>query len=350
MLRPISSELLFKGRPGDLRLGEWVSTQKPSQTAEKDAQASVFIFGCPDDTGVRLNRGRAGAQDGPQEIRRAFYKMAFPMDRSFESIHLVECGNIEVSKDIRETHKNAFEAAQKLSSLGGVVILLGGGHDFAAPGFLGFAEGRRSLNSSETFGLINVDPHLDVRELEQGCPNSGTSFRQILESKVLLGKHFIEFGCRENRNSQSHYDYCRQKGVTLLPLTHLKRKSSSVIQSFKANLALLSQRVDTVGLTLDMDSCSELIGTSAAQAIAFSLEELYEMAFLAGSHPKVKYFELAEVAPNLDLSGKTALGAAELLYSFLCGKAHSLIARSSPGLKKKFNKTLKKPIKRRKQK
>jgi formiminoglutamase len=346
VLTPISSELFFKGRPGDLRLGEWVSAQKSSSEDAEEQKTSVFIYGCPDDTGVRLNRGRGGAHEGPQEIRRAFYKMALPMDRSWESLNLVECGNIEVSKNIKETHKNAFNASEKLSSLGGTVVLLGGGHDFAAPGFLGFAQGRKSLRISERFGLINVDPHLDVRELEEGTPNSGTSFRQILSSTVISGKHLIEFGCRENRNSQSHFDYCEQNKVDLQPLNFLRQRAKSIKDLFQVNLASLSKKVDTIGLTLDMDCCSELTGTSAAQAIGFSLQELYEIAFLAGAHRQVKYLEIAEVAPSLDPSGKTALGAAEVLYSFLCGKAHSLSSRSGAGLKKNFNKTPKNTRKR----
>jgi formiminoglutamase len=350
VLNPLSPELFFKGRPGDLRLGEWVSTKKPTRQNIEPRKTNVFIYGCPDDTGVRLNRGRSGSHDGPQEIRRAFYKMALPMDRSWENLHLVECGNIEISKDIIETHRNAFEAAEKIASLGGTTVLLGGGHDFAAPGFLGFAQGRKNLKTSETFGLINVDPHLDVRELEERRPNSGTSFRQILDSHVIQGRHLIEFGCRENRNSQSHFDYCEQMGVTLQTLQFLRHHSHSVENLFKAGLASLSKKVDTSGLTLDMDCCSELTGTSAAQAIGFSLRELYEFAFLAGTHPQVKYFELAEVAPSLDPSGKTALGAAEVLYSFLCGKAHSFGSRPSSGLNKNFNKTLKNTKKRTKTK
>ena len=340
VLIPISTELLFKGRPGDLRIGEWVSIRKPTNKNEEDRKTNVFIFGCPDDTGVRLNRGRAGALEGPQEIRRSFYKMAVPMDRSWEPLHLIDCGDIEVSQDITETHKEAFRASEELSSMGGTVVVLGGGHDFAAPGFLGFVQGRTKRTETETFGLINVDPHLDVRELEGGRPNSGTSFRQILNSKAILGKNFIEFGCRENRNSQSHFEYCKEMGVNLQPLESL-RQTKPVVELFKNYLARLSKQVDTVGLTIDMDSCADLTGTSAAQAIGFSLRELYEFAFWAGTHPRVKYFEIAEVAPCLDPSGKTALGAAEILYSFLCGKAHGSSSQYSPGLTNKNNKTLK---------
>lgn len=337
VLTPTASEILFKGRPGDTRLGEWVLLEKPSTLAPSREVHQCFLFGCPDDTGVRLNRGRGGAQEGPQEIRRAFYKMALPMDGSWSKLRLIDFGNIEISKTLPKTHKNAFQSAKQLASLDGTLVVLGGGHDFAAPGFLGFTEGRRSLNSKEQFGLINIDPHLDVRELEKGQAHSGTPFRQILTSKIIDGKNLVQFGCRENRNSIAHFTFCQDLGVEIHPLGSLRRISSPVSNCFKTTLDRLSRRADTIGVTLDMDSCADVVGTSAAPAIGFSLQELYDMAYLAGTCSQVRYFEIAEVAPSLDPTGKTALGAAEILYSFLCGRISVPI--------RNFNKTLKNPKK-----
>lgn len=321
MLIPVSPDLFFKGRPGDIRLGEWIATSQSDLKDLKKKTNRISIFGCPDDTGVRLNYGRTGAKNGPQEIRRAFYKMALPMDEAWTNLQVLDCGDIPISDDIEETHKNAFNIAQDLSRHGEVVVLLGGGHDFAAPGFLGFASGRRSLNKSERFGLINIDPHLDVRERENGKPHSGTPFREILHSRVVEGANLIQFGCRENRNSKSHFDFCRELNVSLQPLDQIRQHSKSPLDIFQKSLRRLSKKVGTVGITLDLDCCADLIGTSAAPAIGFSIRELYDIAYFAGSQPNVTYFELAEVAPSLDPSGKTALAAAEILYSFLNGKA-----------------------------
>ena len=333
MLTPVSSELFFKGRPGDLRLGEWI-------TGNSFEESQCFaLMGCPDDTGVLLNRGRAGAAQGPNEIRRAFYKMAFPMEGSWEGFSLKDFGNIDVSKDICSTHRKVYEASQFLSKSTQGLILLGGGHDFAAPGFLGFISGRRFLNSKASFGLVNIDPHLDVRELEENKPNSGTPFRQILESGEIQGSHLIQFGCRENRNSQTHFNFCKENQVQMVSLEKIRLKHPSSLHTFKQAVSPLMRKVTELGVTLDMDSCSEVTGTSAAPGIGFSVSELYEIAYWVGTQTKVRYFEIAEVAPGLDPSGKTALSAAELLYGFLLGRARSSLASKNLGKNRISNKT-----------
>lgn len=339
VLVPVNPKLLFKGRPADLRLGEWVQTRSDSS----GFPPSVSLFGCPDDTGVTLNLGRPGASLGPDEIRKAFYKMAYPMDGSWEALTLVDVGNINPSSDIRETHQRAFQVAKELSQHSGCVVLLGGGHDFAAPGFSGTVAGFGTQASGKSWGLINLDPHLDVREPIDGKPHSGFSFRHLLESKILKGEHLLQFGCRENRNSIAHYRYCREKKVKLLPLEQLRASSETVSNHFKKQLANLSKKVDRIGVTLDMDSCSEVTGSSAANMIGFSIRELFECARIAGAHPKIHYFEIAEVAPSLDSSGKTAWAAAEILYGFLCGRSEGLATRKSPVSTKRSHKTLKNP-------
>jgi len=336
VFEPVSPELFFKGRPGDLRLGEWISG------LGADEATAFSLFGCPDDTGVQLNRGRSGAAQGPMEIRRAFYKMAFPMDGSWNEFSLKDFGNIPIAQTIQQTHDRAFQASKSCAQKTQGVIVLGGGHDFAAPCFLGFAAGRKALHSRATFGLINIDPHLDVRELEAQNPHSGTPFRQVLESKAIKGTNFVQFGCRENRNSKSHWEFCQKNQVQLVSLEAIRLKPAGPLGLFKRYLSSLEKRVSEIGVTLDMDSCHEILGTSAAPAVGFSISELFQIAYWAGTQKSVKYFELAELAPPLDPSGKSALAAAEILYAFLLGKARSSRPLKSSRLKRKNGKNTKK--------
>ena len=69
-----------------------------------------------------------------------------------------------------------------------------------------------------------------------------------------------------------------------------------------------------------MDSCSDLEGVSAAPVIGFSAWELCQFAFAAGKSKKVSFFELAEVAPKLDPTGRSARIAAEVLFYFVKGR------------------------------
>ncbi len=326
LLIPTRSDIFFRGRPGDPRLGEFaqplnISTAK---IASLDPY-SLIVLGAPDDTGVVLNRGRAGAAGGPDAIRGAFYKIAWPQDRAFEKkLRWFDIGNIDVSADILKNHDNAHNAALAAAATGATIITLGGGHDFAAPHFLGWADGIYKLHAEKKIrktilGLINIDPHLDVREFENGLPHSGTPFRQILESSMLLGKNFIEFGARDGRNARAHFDFCAQQKVKVRMFEDLRSKPN-LLSAFSANLIALEKTTTNIAATIDMDCCSELEGVSAAPVLGFTAWELCQMAYQAGKSKKVGMLELAEVAPALDPTGRAARISAEILFWFLKGR------------------------------
>jgi formimidoylglutamase len=278
----------------------------------------MCIIGAPDDTGVTLNRGRPGAKAGPDAIRAAFYKFAVPLAERFDHIRLLDAGNIQPTSDIITTHTKAFEAARAVTASGAALVALGGGHDFAAPHILGAFSGMERKSKNARRGVINVDPHLDVRELENDKPHSGTPFRQILESGMVKGRDLIQFGARDGRNARSHFKYCSEHKVSIHEFGAIRKKGDAVRQ-FATALTSLSQRCQDIALTIDMDCCDGIEGVSAAPVIGFSAWELCQFAYAAGKNPKVCMLELAEVAPDLDPSGRAARIAAEVLFHYLLG-------------------------------
>jgi formiminoglutamase len=316
---PTAKNLFFEGRSGDPRLGQWAQPTTLGQLA-KAKPKTIVLIGAPDDAGITLNRGRSGASAGPDAVRAAFYKFAWPKSKTLEKTNWLDAGNILVSKDILVTHEHAYNATALIALSGATVVALGGGHDFAAPHILGTFSGlKATLKKRATFGVINVDPHLDVREFENKLPNSGTPFRQILESGIVKGMNLIQFGAREGRNSRAHFEFCQQHKVPVYELEGIRKKGDSLKQ-FTALLAQLSKRCDAVALTIDMDCCADIEGVSAAPVIGFSPWELCQFARLAGANKNIALLELAEISPPLDPAGRAARIGAEVLFHFLLGR------------------------------
>ena len=310
--------LFFEGRIGDPRLGQWAQPTTLDQLAPSK-QSTMVLIGAPDDTGVTLNRGRAGANAGPDAVRAAFYKFAWPKSKNLEKTRWLDAGNILVSEKILVTHEHAYNAAALIALNSATVVALGGGHDFAAPHILGTFSGLKARLKNPKYGVINVDPHLDVREFEHKLPNSGTPFRQILESGIVKGPNLIQFGAREGRNARAHFEFCRKYKVAVHELDGIRHKGDAAKQ-FQKLLTQLSTRCDAVALTIDMDSCADIEGVSAAPVIGFSPWELCQFARLAGTNKKIALFELAEIAPALDPTGRAARIGAEVLFHFLLGR------------------------------
>lgn len=321
--RRAPESVFFKGRPNDPRLGEWVRPIDSTELPPTDKRQAVVIFGSPDDQGVLLNRGRAGAKDGPDSTRKYLYKMTPPMDFEWEAaIVLFDRGNIIPVDSILETHRRAFEMSKNIAASGATLIALGGGHDFAAPHFLGFVDGRTHKDTG--VALINVDPHLDVREFENDRPSSGTPFRQILESGKLPGKNLIQFGTCRNRNSRPHFEYCKGKKVTIVDLESIRKARKPVDELYSQHLGKLAKRCARLGTTFDMDACYETDGVSAAPVIGFSAWEMVRMAAVAGTQGKVKFLEIAEAAPSLDFNERSSRIAAEMIHAFLTARGRAL--------------------------
>ena len=316
---PVSPLSFVRPRPGDPRLGEWAEPCS-GELQKTGKRHTVGIWGCPDDLGVTLNRGRAGAKEGPSAIRKFLYTMTPPMEGKWEStLRLVDLGTLIPSTQILETHERCSNLTAHFGGMPLSLIALGGGHDFAAPCFSGFVRGRGLPRAK--VALINVDPHLDVRPLENGQPHSGTPFRQILEAGTLDPARLVQFGTRMNRNHREGYVYCKGQGVRIESLDKIRMSRQTPQNLFKTRLAGLARTAGIVGVTIDMDCCQDTDGVSAPTCLGFSAWELCSFAFIAGQNPKVAYLEIAEVAPGLESFGRAARIASEIVFYFLLGRA-----------------------------
>ena len=65
--RPNGDLFFSRGDRNDPRLGEIVRFDEESYQA-----TDIVIIGCPQDEGVRRNKGRVGAADAPDAIREQF--------------------------------------------------------------------------------------------------------------------------------------------------------------------------------------------------------------------------------------------------------------------------------------
>src|SRR5688572_5276808 len=115
---PADPALFFaRNDAGDPRLGERVG-REPDQYAS----AAVAILGCPQDEGVRRNKGRPGAAQGPAEIRRALYRLTV---NGLDGVALFDAGDVVPQGSLEDTHAALQRAVEQLLADGKRVIALG---------------------------------------------------------------------------------------------------------------------------------------------------------------------------------------------------------------------------------
>ena len=170
-----------------------------SKVEKSGTRKGVGILGYAVDKGVELNKGRVGAKEGPNAIKKAF--AGLPDLNQCEE--LVDYGNVEHDHDaLIDTQKEYAELAAKSIQNHKQTFLLGGGHDIAYAQYLA----TRKVYPNESIGVINIDAHFDTRD--EGESTSGTSFRQILEQDD--NADYMVLGISQGGNTQGLFDYAKE--------------------------------------------------------------------------------------------------------------------------------------------
>ncbi len=308
MFERIKEDLFFK-KQNDLRLGEWVSS---IESLDQLSKGGVLIAGYPDDEGIKLNGGRLGASQAPCEIRRIFYRMtAYP-----QLPPLYDRGDLKVKKlALKTRHQEVrtlvFEALEKNL----FVMGLGGGHDYAygdGAGFLNYHHQKKPL-------IINVDAHLDVRDLTQGL-SSGTPFYRLLSD--FSNFDLIELGIQRFCNTPEHIKWCERKNVSISYLDDYEFSWTCFSKRF--HHLLKEKRPTYLSIDIDAFSSSYAMGASQSWPSGLTPREFFPLYKKLLKYLEVQVLGIYEVSPPLDHDHLTCKLTSELMYSFLESKKKPL--------------------------
>lgn len=255
------------------------------------ANCAVALLGMPDDTGVKLNHGRPGASEGPTALRAALAKYGVADPSGWSWPKLYDAGDVIIEPgDLVETHRRVTLATEAVVGLGLFPIGIGGGHDLTFPFVRGVA------GSGPPMHGVYFDPHLDVRD-EQG---SGMPFRRLVECGAANA--LTIHGYQPIANSTEHLRWFQAHGGRVSDLDPEDPWPTR----------------DTF-VSLDMDVLDQAYapGVSALNPSGWSPMLAERWVSAAGRNPRVRCFDIMELSPPNDPSGRTARLAAHLLLTFL---------------------------------
>lgn len=299
--RPDPGLFYRRDDPNDPRLGEVVRSD-PRDLAE----AEVVLLGCPQDEGVRRNRGRPGAAEAPTAIRACFYKLGVA---GLSRLRLFDLGDTQIQGTLEETHALQRRIVARLIGDGKLLISLGGGNDLAYPDLAGLAD-----VAGRVLGL-NVDAHFDVRA--DWPANSGTPYRQLLDEGFLAPERHAQLGSQPFANSPIYANYLAGLGV---PVVSLRAARAEGLEAACARL--LQPTADAIfwGLDMDVVRAADAPGVSAPNPLGMTGEEFCKVAEIAGAHPRTRLIEITEVNPAFDLDQRTCRLAAVAIWSALAAR------------------------------
>src|SRR5690606_6249858 len=207
--------------------------------------SAVFLGFCCD-VGVKRNYGRIGAKDAPNDLRDVLGNLPANFH---EDLDLFDAGDVLCSDNVLETaQKELSDRISQILKYGGFPIVLGGGHELTYAHFMGIKDA-----FSKSVGIINIDAHLDIREVMDGKGNSGTSFYQIAEYTKNHGEefHYLALGIQDISNTQALFDYADENGVQIIRASEIIDRN---LEDIILQIQEFSKKVDQVYLTIDLDA------------------------------------------------------------------------------------------------
>ncbi|UZU00194.1 formimidoylglutamase [Chryseobacterium fluminis] len=262
------------------------------------------LHGFAVDEGVRRNKGRTGAQDAPDVIRKNMVN--FPV--ILPDFSLLDFGNVTCEDgNLENAQSNLAKNVSKVLLKGGKSVVLSGGHEVTYGHYLGV----KTAFPEQKIGIINIDAHFDNRQPEDGVgASSGTGFWQIAQEGKM---HSLHIGIQRNSNTLKLFDTAHQYGMKYILADEL----------FFENLPSVYQRIDDlleevdfayVTICMDVFNASIAPGVSAASYNGIFADAAF-MHFYRHilKSEKLIALDVAEVNPSFDIQDRTARLAASLV-------------------------------------
>ena len=289
-----------------------------SQTAQTPA---VELIGFSCDEGVRRNKGRVGASEGPDALRGALAPLAMHADFG---IH--DAGTVVVpGRDLEDGQDTLGHQVARLLDTGNPVVVLGGGHDTAWGSYLGRTRCDRLRD--QRVGVLNLDAHFDLRQADE--PSSGTPFLQMARADQEAGRAFdyTVLGISEPNNTGILFRTAEELGVEFLTDEQCQPCHLDAVLEVVDRLV---ERVDAIHLSIDLDVLPAAVapGVSAPAGYGVPLETIQAVCHRVARSGKLVLVDVVELLPRMDVDGRTARAAARLITTL----AHDALSTPPTGL------------------
>jgi len=191
-----------------------------------------------------------------------------------------------------------------------LTLLVGGNNAVTRPGVLGVGL------PLEKAGLITLDAHFDMRDLDQGLSN-GNPVRALIEDG-LPGRNVAQVGLAPFANSKQMHQDALAAGNLVMTMAEVRSEGiADAIEKALAHVAHCEAIV--IDCDIDVIDRSQFPGAPGARPGGMAVHDFFAAVRRLAAHPKVRLIDLTEWDPPLDPTDLSALTAARWVGECLAG-------------------------------
>ena len=190
-----------------------------------------------------------------------------------------------------------------------LTLLVGGNNAVTRPGVL-------ALGDLTKVGLVTLDAHFDMRDLDEGLGN-GNPVRALIQDG-LPGANIAQVGLASVANSRQMHDDALAAGNLVVTIAEVRR--DGIGHAIERAFDHVSHcEVIAVDCDIDVIDRSQFPAAPGARPGGMEVTDFFAAARLLASHPRVRVVDLTEWDPPLDPTDLSALTAARWVAECLSG-------------------------------
>jgi formiminoglutamase len=275
-----------------------------------DQSAPVGLVGAPLAVGS-VTPG--GCDQAPGLLRQTLRRIGrYDVETRRElSTKIADRGDVELAgMSIEQATGPITEAVSASAAAHRLTLLVGGNNAVTRPGVLGLGL------PLEKVGLITLDAHFDMREIDEGLSN-GNPVRALIEDG-LHGANIAQIGLASFANSRKMHEDAVAGGHLVVTMSEVRRLGIALAVD-RALDQLSRCEAIVVDCDIDVIDRSQMPAAPGARPGGMAVHDFFAAVRRLGADPRVRVIDLTEWDPPLDPSDLSALTAARWVAECLAG-------------------------------
>ncbi|HEX4800831.1 MAG TPA: arginase family protein, partial [Sphingomicrobium sp.] len=275
-----------------------------------DQRAAVGLVAAPLGAGS-VTPGHC--DEAPQRLRQTLKRIGrYDVETRRElSTEIADHGDVNIAGlSIEDATPRIRDAVAASAAAHALTLLVGGNNAVTRPGVLGLEL------PLEKVGLITLDAHFDMRDLDQGLGN-GNPVRALIEDG-LPGANIAQVGLASFANSRQMHEDALAAGNCVVTIGEARK--DGIDQAISRALDHVAH-CDALVIDCDIDVIdrSQFPAAPGARPGGMAVQDFFRAVRLLASDPRVRVIDLTEWDPPLDSTDLSALTAARWLAECLSG-------------------------------
>ena len=278
--------------------------------AAEHRDAPVALLGVPLASGS-VNPGRCDlAPEVLRQILRRIGRYDIENGRELDT-RVADRGNVEIGQlSIEDATPRIIEAVGASAQEHALTLLAGGNNAITRPAVLALG------NDLDSVGLITLDAHFDMRDLDAGLGN-GNQVRALLQDG-LPGANIAQIGLASFANSRAMHEDAIDAGNLVITIGDVRR--DGIAHAIDRALDHVTQcNALVIDCDIDVIDRSQFPAAPGARPGGMRVEDFFTAVRRLAADPRVRVIDLVEWDPPLDSTDLSALTAARWVAECLSG-------------------------------